>query len=77
MREGDRQLRELGPQQVPHLELVLGVDIGVDQADRDCLDSLVADAGEQRLEAIGSQWRLDRPVPAQPFHNLYDVPPWH
>ena len=50
--ERDRQVGELRPQQVAHLELVLGIDVRVDQADGNRFDTLVADSCEQRLEAL-------------------------
>ena len=77
MRERDRQLRELRPQEVAQLELVHGIDVRVDEADRDRLDVLVANAREQRLETRRIERRLDRTVPAQPLDDLDDVAARH
>src|SRR5262249_57605357 len=77
VREGDRQVGELGQKERAQLELVRRVHVGVEQADRDGLDGVRSEPLDERIDARAVERELDRAVPAQALDHLDDVPPGH
>ena len=54
-----------------------GIDVRVEEADRDRLDVLFADTCEEGLETRWIKWGLNRTVPAQPLDDLDDIAARH